>query len=105
MPAVHVPGVCELMRVLPMQRGAGGCVQLTPWHGSGLQLPLEQPKGHVVSCCVYVQPAMPQVPGEVYERRTLPTHTACGGVRQPWQTSLMHRPPLQPKEHIMSCGA
>lgn len=49
-----------------------------------------------------MQPEVLQVPGEVYRRCTVPMHTEVGGERQPWQTSPMQLPALQPLAQVMS---
>jgi hypothetical protein len=33
----------------------------------------------------------------------LPTHTACGATRQPWQTSFTHEPSVQPNAQMKVC--
>ena len=49
-PPLQLPGLPYTRRVVAFaQVVAGGVVQLTPAHGSGLQAPPAQPKEHVVS--------------------------------------------------------
>ncbi len=77
-----MPFAANECRTLPEQYALGGVVQVTLAHGSGLQAPFAQPKGHPVSFEGYVHPPPLHVPDGEYVRRLPLTHTAGGGALQ-----------------------
>jgi hypothetical protein len=108
-PPLQVPGD-EYVRRVPMlkQSAGGGVVQVTPLHGSTLQVPLLHPNMHVTSVGAYVQLPPLQVPVAAYVRRVVAlAQTADGGELQvtPWQGSPRHMPFAQPLAQVVSCGA
>ena len=87
------------MRVVfaPAHPAAGGMLQFTPRHGSGLQAPLEQPNVHAVSVGEYEQtPAPAHVPLAEYVRRVDPVRQLGeGGVLHVVSVgAYVHVPPL-----------
>lgn len=83
---------------------AGGEVHATPAHGSPLQTPLAQPKPHVVSLGVYVQPPPLHTPPPNDRRVDASTQYDAGGAvhETPRHGSPLQLPLAQPLGHAVS---